>query len=127
MTGANESRSAHTERPKEQAQREYSTNGVERTPGPWIVTPRRYEENNSVRHIVAGDYAGEGEPDLEITIISANADADAALIGAALDLMAACKMAEKVIGHLHVDEESYAAYSKLMDAIAKAEGREVCP
>lgn len=61
---------------------------VEHTPGPWVSGPHLHERASMV---YAGDYSGEGEPDLIVEIVSEHHRDDARLIAAAPELLAVAR------------------------------------
>ena len=90
------------------------------TPGPWRSGPH---VRDTASMVYAGDYAGEGEPDLIVEIESEDHRADARLIAAAPELLEALKherfcRACSEDGCANCNECTYEA------AIRKAEGRD---
>lgn len=83
------------------------------TPAPWSISPTDWEDCH------AGIYAGEANCYLAVIVGTPNSDADAHLITAAPDLLAALEWAVET-----ADTEQYEAdwYAAARVAIAKAKG-----
>lgn len=87
------------------------------TPGPWRIIPRAHERNGPcIQRGREGGFMVKG-------MSSEAEDADARLIAAAPDLLAACKEAEEQLSIMAASPASNWWVQKLRAAIAKAEGR----
>jgi len=87
------------------------------TPGPWVNDSSHSEWGKNV--VWAGDVVIAHVVDDQHD----NADANARLIAAAPELLAALKMAVRVMQDNDIDESMAGEFEIWTDAIAKAEGR----
>lgn len=95
---------------------------MKHTPGPWKV----YKDSREINYVVTNGTGGIGNQDCKASYI--DTDANAHLISAAPELLAACReLTQEFRNHynvLHMEGPEYVIWHRAMAAIDKAEGRD---
>lgn len=91
------------------------------TPGPWIVQPAKTGDTLAMIRAALPGYSGTRKI-AEVTDVGTAGDANAALIAAAPELLAACKATLAKIISMEI-RATWGEAQTLAAAIAKAEGR----